>query len=239
MSFEAVNWAWSQKGLTPHEKLTLLALANRHNPDTGCFPSLDRIAADVNCSRATIKRSIKVLGDMGLVRVEASVRGNGSQSSNRYHLAFEGDVVGVQAELGEGFTVNPLGGSERTPHKQVNNKQVRSKKDNLAISADDALFDEAWSAYPRKIGKGAARYAYAKAAKKISPEALNAAVVAYSMSAEGRDKKFLPHFSTWLNQERWTDEPEERHFSSMKTSDQMRHILGGFDFSKPMEIGHE
>lgn len=71
-------------------------------------------------------------------------------------------------------------------------------------------FDDFWSTYPRKIGKGAARQSYSKALKKISPERI---MIGLSQSmahwaAEGTEKTFIPHASTWLNQERWEDEYE-------------------------------
>ena len=30
-------------------------------------------------------------------------------------------------------------------------------------------------------------------------------ILDYSKSVEGKDKKFIPHLATWLNQERWDD----------------------------------
>ena len=56
MSFEAVNWAWKQRKLTVHEKMVLLALANRHNPDYGCFTSISKIVEDVEFSKSTVIR---------------------------------------------------------------------------------------------------------------------------------------------------------------------------------------
>ena len=89
MSFEAVNWAWKQRKLTVHEKMVLLALANRHNPDYGCFPSISKIVEDVEFSKSTVIRSIKNLQRKGYLSVETAKRENGSQTSNRYFLSFE------------------------------------------------------------------------------------------------------------------------------------------------------
>ena len=83
MSFEAVNWAWKQRKLTVHEKMVLLALANRHNPDYGCFHSISKIVEDVEFSKSTVIRSIKNLQVKGYLSVEAAKRENGSQTSNR------------------------------------------------------------------------------------------------------------------------------------------------------------
>lgn len=64
-------------------------------------------------------------------------------------------------------------------------------------------FDEFWSAYPRKVGKGQARKAYATALKKTDHDTLLAAIRA---TPPPEDPKYFPHASTWLNGERWLDE---------------------------------
>lgn len=74
----------------------------------------------------------------------------------------------------------------------------------------ETRFDEFWSAYPRKQGKGAAEKAWGK----IKP---NAKVFDQIMSAVESQKhceqwqkhngQFIPNPATWLNQRRWEDEP--------------------------------
>lgn len=67
-------------------------------------------------------------------------------------------------------------------------------------------FDEFWDAYPRKAGKGAAKTAFEKACSKVDADILIAAAEAYKRDPN-RDQAFTAHASTWLNQERWDDEP--------------------------------
>jgi hypothetical protein len=65
-------------------------------------------------------------------------------------------------------------------------------------------FDTFWRAYPRRISKGTARTAFAKAIRKTTLEAMLAAIEDY--------KRFKPeridfkHPATWLNGECWSDE---------------------------------
>ena len=67
-------------------------------------------------------------------------------------------------------------------------------------------FDTFWQAYPRRISKGTARTAFAKAIRKTTLEAMLAAIEDY--------KRFKPeridfkHPATWLNGECWSDEWE-------------------------------
>lgn len=197
MSFEAVNWAWKQRYLSVHEKMVLLALANRHNPDYGCYPSIRKIVEDVEFSRSTVIRAIKNLQAFKLIAVQEAKRENGSQTSNRYILAFEGCQPDTTPCVTE--TLPPV--SQRHSHKQVIYKQVNSNKE-----LDLNVFDDVWNLYPRKQAKGAAKSSWIKACKKISPHDLERKLKDYILAAQGSDPKFIPMLSTWLNQERWEDE---------------------------------
>lgn len=213
MSFKAVNWAWDQKGLTSHQKLVLLALANRHNPDVGCFPSLSKLVEDVEFSKSTVQRSIQRLQELGLIRVEAGKRANGSQTSNRYYLSFE---EGVRVTTPHSQSDYPPV-SERLPLKQVRDKQVRDKQDIITSS-----FDEFWEVYPKRTAKGQARKAWAKAFLLDHPKEIIAAAKRYAKAQEGKDKQFIPYPATWLNAERWRDEFYEE---GPKTTNDILHGL--------------
>lgn len=69
-------------------------------------------------------------------------------------------------------------------------------------------FEAFWSVYPRRVGKDAARKAFAKATRRTSLADLIAAV-RRDAESQWRDRPpdMIPHPSTWLNQARWEDEP--------------------------------
>lgn len=69
-------------------------------------------------------------------------------------------------------------------------------------------FDSWWQIYPRRIGKGAARKAYARALTLTDEDTLWWGVKAYSAASEGEDPRYMKHPATWLNQECWDDEYE-------------------------------
>jgi hypothetical protein len=69
-------------------------------------------------------------------------------------------------------------------------------------------FHQFWIAYPRKVGKGAAQKAYAKAIKKAEPDIILARLEAWKTSKGFPEPEFVPHASTWLNGERWLDQLE-------------------------------
>ncbi len=94
MSHRATNWAIQQRGLPPATKLVLWHLCDRHNPDYGCFPSQDQLAADVEISRASLNTHLDRLERAGLIRRERRLDDSHRQKSTRYFLGFEADFPG-------------------------------------------------------------------------------------------------------------------------------------------------
>lgn len=70
-------------------------------------------------------------------------------------------------------------------------------------------FDEFWTLAPRKKGKGAARKAYARALTLASEDEILEGAKRWRLESVGKDPTYICHPSTWLNQERWEDEPDE------------------------------
>jgi hypothetical protein len=69
-------------------------------------------------------------------------------------------------------------------------------------------FEQFWRAYPRRIGKGAARKAFEKALKLATVEEIMTGLSRQLSYYASREQQFIPHPTTWLNQERWADEPQ-------------------------------
>lgn len=76
-----------------------------------------------------------------------------------------------------------------------------------APADDDPHWSAFWDAYPRKVGKGQARRAWAKAIKTTDPAAVIAAAKRFADRRRGQDPQYTPHPATWLNGERWADQP--------------------------------
>lgn len=94
MSHRATNWAFQQRGLKPATRVVLLYLADRHNPDYGCFPSQDQLAADCEISRRSVNVHLDELERIGLIRRERRVNPETrKQMSTRYILGFEDDFT--------------------------------------------------------------------------------------------------------------------------------------------------
>lgn len=69
-------------------------------------------------------------------------------------------------------------------------------------------FEQFWKAYPRRIGKGAARKSFEKSLKLATFEEIMTGLSRQISYYASREQQFIPHPTTWLNQERWADEPQ-------------------------------
>jgi hypothetical protein len=70
-----------------------------------------------------------------------------------------------------------------------------------------ANFDEFWSIYPRKVGRLTAKRSWEKLSEEKKAKAMEAVIEHRKYwVAKGTDWEFIPHASTWLNQERFEDE---------------------------------
>ena len=98
--------------------------------------------------------------------------------------------------------------SEGSRQEGKGKEQGKEGKGTRAPSSDP-LFDEFWATYPRKTDKGNARKAWDKALKKASARTVILAAAAYA--ATNPDPKYTAHPTTWLNGERWDDQPASVH----------------------------
>jgi hypothetical protein len=101
--------------------------------------------------------------------------------------------------------VNPPDKAQR-PEARV---QKPESKERARVSALLAPWVEAdrerfWAAFPNKIGKAEAMKAFDKASNKVTPEVLFPALNRYVNKSD--DRPFC-NPATWLNQERWLDQP--------------------------------
>jgi len=188
MSFRHMAWAMETKIGDPLAKLLLVALADRADKDTGqCWPSLARLCEDTEMSMATVTRRLHLLEEGGFIR-----RDQRDQKSTLYTLS---------------LTERPLSLTERPPSLSQRDEPITM---NQSENNKDILieFEEFWSVYPRKVGKGQARTAFKAALRKATKDELVSAVTKYAEQVRGKDIAYIAHASTWLHGERWLDETE-------------------------------
>lgn len=127
MSHKATNWAFEQRGLKPATRVVLLYLADRHNPDNGCFPSQDQLAADCEMSRRSVNDQLDALEEMGLIRrvrrINPETR---KQMSTRYILGFEDDfALEPCAKTAHGNDEKPCANFDKSRVQNLHTNPVR------------------------------------------------------------------------------------------------------------------
>lgn len=125
--------------------------------------------------------------------------------------------------------------SNAGPHSSRNAPTPTPKPKDLSTTVDkypDADFDAFWAIYPLRVGKGQARKAWATALKKTTPAEIMTGLSRYKRPD---DPKFIPHPASWLNGERWNDEPEplSKRDAIMATLDR---ISGGHGAPHPVVV---
>lgn len=128
------------------------------------------------------------------------------------------DAVTETSEETSNAVTDPLVTAPHTyihTYNQTNNQTEPQSKTPPAASprvgksASPDRFDEFWNIYPRREAKAAARKAWTSAIKRGDTDKILAAAASYrdDPRRQRADPKFTPHPATWLNQDRWDDEP--------------------------------
>mgnify|MGYP000333036355 CR=1 FL=1 len=227
MSHYMTALAMQQKGIKPATKIVLYWIADHHNSETNaCFPSLSTLADECEMSKRAVQDRIECLAQIGLIKKIERSRTNGSQTSNGYSLNLTKQPwQNLPPPLAESASP-PV--QNLPPHNLVSNNHVNITKKNMAI------FDDLWNIYPKKVGKGTARKALAKAMAKAPIDQIQLSLALFVRAWGSQDKKFMPHLSTWLNGERWDDELQEQSLQDMTSDQQMQAILGNYSTDRKM-----
>jgi len=81
-------------------------------------------------------------------------------------------------------------------------------------------FEEFYAAYPHKVAKGDARKAWAKAVVRAgSPQIVIDGARRLAADPNLPEKRFIPHPASWLNGDRWDDEPYPPRFARERPPD--------------------
>jgi len=217
MSHYMTALAMKQQGLKPATKIVLYWLADHHNGETlKCYPSISRLAKCCEMSEQSVRNQLKELERLGLIQFTPYFCDDGRQTSNNYYLMLKDDGTVGGLEKYDRPSRNFRGEGTKSVGGRVQNFDPNLGRNNLGrnnnnSSSDDEVdyyFDQLWSLYPRKVGKGQARKAFKAASKKKDFYDLLPKLMDYVQTLEGKDKQFIPHLATWLNGERWEDEVE-------------------------------
>ncbi|WP_231583663.1 helix-turn-helix domain-containing protein [Cellulomonas sp. A375-1] len=197
----------------------LLVLADAANDEGRAWPSVATLARRVNRDERNVQRALAVLVGVGAVaREERRGRATAYTVTPGVGVAPGAPAtpdVGVTPAPGAGVTPPPAPASPapgvgvtQNPLLTLTEPAVEPSPPRASHSgtAPD-MFEEFWAAYPRRSDKKRARQAWAKAIRSQDPAALVQRAQEYADDPNLPEAQFVPHASTWLNGERWTDLP--------------------------------
>ena len=164
--------------------------------------SLQYIAEWANISKRSVISTIQKLINLGFIEKIGSTNKAGFNS----YRAIDIDDLGVK-------NLHPSG--EKISPSNLNIIIKDNIEDNSMFDQEDA-FNRFWALYPRHVNKKKAHKKFLEICK--NQEMLSkilSAIVDQKESVQWQDEKYIPHPTTWLNNERWNDEVEVRPRSFM------------------------
>ena len=202
---------------TPGELVVLYALADRADDDgRGAFPSQEWLARRSRCSTRSVRRRLGELESRGVIcrgdqDLVAHYRPDRRPIVWDICMADGPVLTGGQIDRPDksGRPTGQIGSTDRTNRVERPDTGVLQTVHNHPepSSNHNAHFDAFWVTYPRKVGKRKAADAFTKACKRAPVEEVLAGARRFAADPNLPEKRFIPHPTTWLNQDRWDDEP--------------------------------
>ena len=186
----------SDKALRLYSVLARFADNQTHE----AFPSRETLAQKMNCSTSSVDRATEELMNIGAV-----TKRQRHNSSLVYTL-----------KVSQGVITHEEGGSSPVKRGVVTSDdltittELEPLNDTNRHFTDSDMsihFNDFWEIYPRKMGKGEAKAAFVKAVNRFGHEVILDGVRALAADPNLPAPQFVPRAATWLNQERWDDEP--------------------------------
>lgn len=222
-------------GLSPTQKILLTEIDSLSLSDRGCFASNAYFSKFLQLSESQASRLINSLVRQGLVISKMTIVHGRTSSKNMRSLSipnaidqvFPDDVLdqivshggirknaeGVSAEMQRGYPQECAGGIRKNAdHNKTSNKTANKPvSSNVAVATVardlDADFEVLWKAYPNhKSGKKKPKAIFDKIMR--GGTSLHTLIKAIELQKKTRDwiKGYIPHLTTWLNQNRWEAE---------------------------------
>lgn len=199
------------------KKLILLAIADMVDHDGVGFASYKQIQRVTNVSTTYLTQAIRDFVADG--RLEIVKKGNGPGRATVYRVVTDWELSNSVAQsepeqLSNSVAQNyptlddnyPTTSPSPPSITSVPGTSVQRARVRKPVEDDDPDFAEFWQAYPRRQDKGHARRAWSKAILRAEPSQIIAGAEIYRVDPN-RDPAYTALPATWLNGERWLDDP--------------------------------
>lgn len=161
-----------------------------------CFEFACQLSRQMPYDVATIERALMELLEENVISLDGEIL-------YQQRMVKDAELSDKRAKAGK------QGGDKRKKKEEPTELPMPKQQEKTAADTQSKRFEEFWTAYPKKVGKGAARKSWAK----IRPDAelyekiLNAIAEAKTSEQwQAEHGKYIPNPATWLNQSRWEDE---------------------------------
>ena len=124
------------------------------------------------------------------------------------YTQFQGNEDGDGTGDGTGDGQATVQATDRRRYKNKNEKNVKNEKKEPETGIDPE-FIQFWTAYPRKLKKADALKAWQRAMRKPPIDYILEQLEKWKASGDWTKEggRYVPHPTTWINGERWNDEP--------------------------------
>lgn len=186
--------------------------------DVGYTITLGQIERETNDGRHAIRSAIDELVSAGYLETQRTHDARGWNAGLAWFLR-DPNPESENPTLENPTLENRPAIEENLIEKKTNKEQTLAQ-DKLERESDLAYvksstseqlladgFASFWALYPRKTGKGSARKAYDKAVSRSSAITLIEGARRLANDPNLPPMQFIPHPATWLNDDRWEDEP--------------------------------
>src|SRR5262245_23248813 len=225
MSVKVMAHVWAHSWCAGTELLTVLALADWADDDGWSWPSLPKLAKKTRVTVSQLCKPLTAIEERtGEIYRERSTGGRNRRT--RYRVAVTENSVVDNSVAGNSVVENSVIHAPKTVsptrgalihHRSVNKSnganapdstlKTTPKKKKTPDATTLTALEAFYRAYPRRTKKKPALDAWLK----LNPDAdlitvIMAAVERYAAVVRDADSKYIAHPSTWLHEERWTDE---------------------------------
>ena len=195
--------------LKPIERLLYGTISMLSKKSGYCYASNGYFAELYKCSEMAISKYIKNLSLYGYVTIE-----NANSYKRQIFMSNLKQMINepITNDIG---TYNKCYRNIKQTYEHNNNNKLKNnlnkvidKNNTNELNEDFVIF---WKAYPKHKGKPVAEKAFARAIKKVELDTMLEAIRKQKQSGQWRkdNGQYIPYPATWLNQERWNDEPDD------------------------------
>lgn len=198
--FTQIPNAWLRDSRMSYKARGLLAELLSHA--VGFQVSIDRIARSGRDGRDAIASAIKELESFGYLTRSQDRNPDGTLSHTVWTTC---DPETAPQQGSRPQTDNPATAKPATANQLYKNTEYKNTEIKNMPTAN--VFDNFWLIYPRRVGKGSAQKAFAKAIESTSVDEVMAGANRLANDPNLPLIQFIPYPATWLNREGWNDEP--------------------------------